>query len=1047
MKSCWSVRLGSLLAGLILPGLVLDRAEGQKETDAATRQYATAVRLQNLQSYDLAAEAWEKFLADFKTDPRVAKATHYLGVCQFHDEKLDEALKTFETVVDRYPKLEMLDATYLYLGVTQYGLAQAGKRDLFSAAAKSFDTLVKKYPESKYVPDALFYRGESYYMLGKKQEAAGLYLQLVKNHPKHKLASDALYALGVAEQELKEYERAGETYEAFLEEYPESPLAGEVKLRRGETLFAAGQLSQAAKWFAAAAATEGFELADQAVVRQADALAQMKQYAEAAAVYATVPEKFPKSPQVDRAILSGGECYYLAGEYAEARQLLERLLGSGGRSGAEAAHWMAKSLLKEGRPEEALAAVEKVLPLPEGETFAAELLMDRADAVYEIADRRQESIGLYAAVAAEHPEAPVAAEALYMAAFAALELGRYETALEHAKEFLAAHADHELVPDVTHVAAESHLLLGKPSQAGELYGQLLENYPDHADADLWKVRRGFSLQLQGKYEEATSALEPVLDDLRDRELLAEARYLIGSSRLELDEYEAAVDALKASLAAAPKGRQADRALLALAGAYRQLDDLEEAKASAARLIADFPQSSLLDQAHYRLGEYSYLEGDFDAAAAEYRQVILKWPESSLAPHALHELGCTELNRDAPAAAEKVLTALVEKYPEHELIPQARYARAMARHQLEKFKPAIEDLEAVLSADGSGADASDARYLLGLCQMGLEQFDEAAATFGRLLEEDPRYAGAADAQYQLAWARKLSGDEEKAAEAFAELAKKYPESPRAAEAHYHVAELAYRNKDYEAAAAGYYTAMQKAGRSELNEKAGHKLAWSYYHQGDFDRAQKTFYYQQGAYPDSPLAADAAFMEAECLFKQDKFEEALAKYEGLEGLSNEKFQALALLHAGQAAGQLDQWQKSLKLLRRCTDQFPDSDYAPEALYEQGWAQQKLGNSDEAVALYEQVIAKTGREVAARAQFMIGEIQFESKAHSEAVKSFLKVLDGYSYPKWQAEAAYEAGRCFEVLAKKTQAVELYRELIERFPKSDKVPLAKERVEQLEE
>ncbi len=46
-------------------------------------------------------------------------------------------------------------------------------------------------------------------------------------------------------------------------------------------------------------------------------------------------------------------------------------------------------------------------------------------------------------------------------------------------------------------------------------------------------------------------------------------------------------------------------------------------------------------------------------------------------------------------------------------------------------------------------------------------------------------------------------------------------------------------------------------------------------------------------------------------------------------------------------------------------------PRRLCEQGWARQNLGQHDEAIRLYEQVIAKTGSETAAKAQFMIGEI----------------------------------------------------------------------------
>ena len=104
--------------------------------------------------------------------------------------------------------------------------------------------------------------------------------------------------------------------------------------------------------------------------------------------------------------------------------------------------------------------------------------------------------------------------------------------------------------------------------------------------------------------------------------------------------------------------------------------------------------------------------------------------------------------------------------------------------------------------------------------------------------------------------------------------------------------------------------------------------------------------------------------ESLLKQKKFAEALAAYEHVKHPSGRDFEVLVLLHAGQAAAQLALWQKSLELSTRCIEQFPDSPYSSEALCELGWAQQNLGKLDEAAALYEKVLAKSDREIAARA-----------------------------------------------------------------------------------
>lgn len=1037
-------RLG-LLSAALLAATISSRALAQQESEAATRQYAAAVRLQNLESYDLAAAEWQKFLQQFPADPRAARAQHNLGVCFYLANQFEPAQAALRTVAEKFPGFELLDATYLYWGASQYSLARAGNAAMYPAAAETFRTLIAKYPKSKYLPDALYYLGECLYMQGKKQEAAQSYAQLVANHPDHKFVPDTLYALGVAQEETAQADAAGKTYDSFLARFPQHPLANEVKMRRAETLFAQGQFAESAKRFGELSAIPGFPLADLAMVRHADSLSRMKQYPEAAAIYAALPEKFPQSTHVTEANLAGGTSYYLAGNLAEARKLLSRVVEAGGPSAGEAAHWIAQSLLKEQKPVEALAALDAAIAKAAESPYLPQLLLDRADAMYEIPEQRKQSAALYAELAAKHPKATVAPQALYMTGFAAREQGQYEEALKHTAAFQQAYPDHALAPDVLHVAAESHLLLNRLAEAQKLYGELLVKYPNHPEVQLWRVRQGLALQLQKKHQEAIAALEPAIAQIRNPDLLAEAHFLIGSSKLELNQPEPAAKSLEASLAAQPKWLQADATLLALGHAYRQLGDLPRAREAIQKVIAEFPKSQLLDKAHYRLGEYAYLAGDYAAAAAEYQQVVSGWPQSPLLPYALHELGCAQLSLKNAAAAEQTLSTMLEKYPQHELAPRARYARGMARHQAGKYAEAIQDLQAVLAAKPSPEEKAGATFLIGLCQTELKQYDAAAASFRSLLQESPQYSAADKALYQLAWALKLSGKEAEAAEAFGQLAEKHPGSPLAAEALHNVGQFAYDSQNYARAAKAYYAAMTQAKGTELGEKAAYKYGWAFYHMKDLDSAQKAFRYQLVTYPSGPLAKEAAFMEAECLFDQEKYEEALKAYQQLGNLPNKEYQVLALLHAGQAAAKLQQWDRSIELLARIPAEFSDSALVPEALYEQGWAKQNQGKPDEAVALYEQVIGKTNREVAARAQFMIGEIQFEKKDHAAAISSFFKVAYGYSYPKWQAMATYEAGRCFEVLGKKEQALKQYQELVEKFPESDKTPLANQRIQEL--
>lgn len=1022
------------------------QAAAQEKSAAATRQYNAAVGLHNSGEYELAADMWRKFMTDFKTDPRVPAATHYLGVCYSKQNKLDEAVETFETIIKSYPEFNLLADTYLNLGLTQYNMAHAGKAAMYDAAAKTFNTLATKYPEGKHVAEATFYEGECLYNRGKRKEAAEKYNVVVTKYPTAPVMAQALFALGVTQSDLGQHQTALETYDAFLKKFSQDALATEVSMWRGESLFALKQFAEAAKAYAVAAGKKGFRMADYATVRQADSLAAQQQFAEAAALYASVPVKFKGSQYTELGNLEAGKKYYAAGDAAKALEYLNLVIAAGGKSSPEAAHWAARSLLKQNKPADALAVVEKVLPKAADGSEKALLLMDQADATYEIPARRGESAALYAALAAKYPNDPAAPQAMYMAAFAAMGEADYQAAVTHANAFLAAHSGHELEVGVSHVLAESNLLLNKYAEAEKLYDQLLRKAPGDGDAEIWKVHRGTALYLQKKYQEAIAALEPVMAEIGTPDLLAEGWYRIGRSQAALKQFDAAVQSLEASLKAQSKWKLADDTRLVLAYAYQQTGQLDQAKQNAQKVIADFPDSTLLDMAHYRLGECARLGGDLKTAVAEYQRVLKDWPATLLERQTLYGLGWAQLGQEDYAAAETAFTTLMEKHPNDKLIPRARYGRGMARQQLQKYAPALQDVQALLAADPSPSEKSRARHILGLCEKGLKQFDKAVVTFQELLQEDPGYADKVNVYFELGWAQKSLKKEAEAEATFAKLAEEFPDHSLAADSQYLVGDYAYDQKDYQKAALVYYAAMNKAGNTKLGEEAAYKLGLCYYLQDDLTRAQQMFNYQQVTWPEGPLVSDGAYMEGECLLKQKKYPEALAAYEKVKNPTNEDVKVLTLLHSADAAGLSGQWDKSLELATGCVAQFPNSPHSAQALYQQGWAQQNLDKLTEALAIYEQVIAKSNEEPAARAQFMIGEIQFKQQKYAEAIKSYYKVIYGYGYPALQADATYEAARCFEAMKRKPQALKLYQTLVEKYPQSDKASLAKERIEALQ-
>lgn len=1050
-------RCGVLAAMLLLIGTSLPLLESvavarqaekkddaKKQDAAAKRQYNAAAALQKSGEYETAAEEWSKFLEKYSQHELADRAQHFLGICQLQAKQYDLAQEAFQKVVANYPQSTMLSSAYLHLGMSRFNLARGGKPELYDQAIAAFTALESKFAESKEVPRGLLYHGDCLYDQGKKAEAVALYQQIVSKYAQDAVLPDALYALGVTQEELDQHDAASATYATFLKQHSKDAKAAEVGMRRGEVLLALKRVDDAEQLFAWAAAHEDFALADQATMRQAYCHFERQAYDKAAALYATIPTRFAKSKLVSQALLWAGKSNFMAGKFAQARGTLAKVLEADETLLPEASHWLAKTHLKENHAAEALQVVEAALPKAGKSPYLVPLQMDRADSMYEIPQRRGEATDLYASLAESHPDDPLAADARYMAGFCALGQKDYEAALAQSKKFLDKYPEHRLSADVIFVAAESSRLLTRYGEAGPLYAELLKRFANSPDVETWKVRLGLCLFLEKKYTEAMGALEAVAPTLRNKDLAAEAWYLVGRCQNATNQFEPAVRSLQTAYKTQPQWRQADETLLALSFALRQTGQLKQARQQLDELVKLFPQSRVLDRVHHALGEYADAAGDFATASAEYSLVVEKWPSSVLVPSALYNVALAQSSLGDHAAACATLDGWLQKYATHELAPRAHFARALARQQLQQFGPAVEDLQAFGATAASAQEKSDAAYVMGLCLVGLDKQAEAEAAFRKLLADDPQYKSRDKVLYELAWSLKSQEKQAEAAEVFGQLAKEFADSPKAAEGLYLVGEFQYQQKDFAAAARSYYDAMQKAGASELGEKAAHKLGFAFYRIPEYDKAQQTFAHQRKSFPKGALFADATFMEAESLFKQAKYAEAMALYQQVKNPTGKDFAVLALLHAGQSAGQLKQWSESLTLLEKAARDFPEADVLPEVLYETGWAQHNLGKLDDALKLYELVTEKTDTVVAARARFMVGEVYFEQKKHSEAVRNFFKA-DAYGFPEWQANAQYEAARCFEVLGKKEQARKAYQQVVDKHPQSDKAELAKKRLAEL--
>lgn len=1039
--------------------------EEPKSSKAAMLLYAEAAGFQNNQQWDLAATEWSKFLESHAEDPRILDAQYNLAICQLQSKEFDQTVKNLKAVIDKADAdFDRLEDAYLNLGWSQYSMALLNKPQFFADASTTFQQLLEKFPEGGFRDQALFFGGESLYLQSKLQEAATSYAMLVDELKDSELHSDAMYALGVTYEDMRKFKEAGEIFATFLKTYPNHDLITEVKMRNADTILQAGKFKEAAAIFGEVAATEGFRAIDHARYRQAFCIAQSGDFKEAAELFSDIATNMKESRYAPDAAIAAGRSFYRAKSMDEAIKWFEQIENSDSPHAPEAAHWHARILLDQDKPQEAREVVAAVMKAAEKHPFLVSLKLDDADALYEMEGSRKESVAAYLKIAKDHEGHNLAAKALYNAAYGAMEVGDFKNGLAYAEQFSKSHKTHALGAEVQKVLAECKLQLGDHDDAAKAYKELAANNDE--DAARFEMRRGLSLFLKKNYADAIEVLAKVNAAATSPDEKAESAYWLGRCYAGKQQFDKATEAYKQSQAANPEWAQADEVLLNLAIAQRRNKQLDAALASVNKVIADHPDSKVLDQAYYRLAEFSYSSAKYPSAIKNYSKLISDWPKSRLVPFSLYGRGWSNLRSGDAAAGDKDFGALREQHPKHQLATQAIYAQGMAKHQAGDSKGAFEAVEAYFQTNPTGTNRSDALYLKGLCQVGLGDSKDAITTFEQLLKADDNYGSKDKVLYELAWAYKNNSMEEKSLATFNALATAAPKSPLTGEAHYHIGESLYNQQKYADAIKEYGAASTLAKSDDLREKASYKLGWAHYQTGDYDAALAAFDAQLAVNKTGNLANDAEFMRGESLFKAGKYRESLDAYKSAQQKpsANETMQVLTYLHAGQAAGQLKDWKTSSVWIGELQKRFPKSAYIPQANYEQGWALRNQGELDKALQFFNQVTADSRNELGARARFMAGEVLFEKKDYNAAILEFRRVMYGYGAEKandkikrWQAKAAFEAGRCASVLAGQEQNPQRRNQLIEgakgffqyvadKHGKSDEADAARQQLQRLQ-
>jgi TolA-binding protein len=871
-------------------------------------------------------------------------------------------------------------------------------------ACDAFGKLLAEQPDHPRGNEARFFYGEALAQLSRWPEARAQFDELRKRDPDHRYARQALFRGGEAAYLGGDDQAARRDLQAFRERFPQDKLNGYVLPYLASLELQAGNVAPCQRLFTAA--LEQYPdgpLVDECRLGLAETHEKLHALEQARRGYRAIIES--NSPLSDQALLHLGAVENALGEHASAVAALERL----------AVKFPDSPLQVTGR-------------------------LERGYALYKLGRYREAEVLLQDLV----DKPAVSVEAYY---WLGLSLKARKQWSEAARALVAGgqiDQHHRLADALGFQAGDALLRQGQYAPAREQFQRVLKTWPQSPWADdslLGQVRVAYE---QNAYDDCVRLAEAFAKQFPDSTLRSQSELAQGRSLLALQKYAEAVDPLEKILKrkspqAKPAADLRADAQAALAVCYAKLSRWAEAKQMLAALHEQKARGVLIAEASYQVAEAAYAADDVPLARDLYSGLAQDEQAPDMARRVLPGLGWCYFKSGNLTEAASAFGRLLNQYPDSPSASEAALMRGRALEQLNQLDPALAMYYVVIEQYPHDGRVAEALWRAARLHDQLQQRTQAIELYAKLVKDHPDFAELDAAIYCWAWLLRQSDQVAAADDLFARLRRDFPQSHFALDATLRLAERAIASQNYDDA-----EKLLSEVTQAKTPAAARQHAW--YLQGRLAMARQQWSAVDAPlvqlienFPDSELALPAAYLMAEASYRQGHFEKAAQRLADLAKKTagrSEPYSATAELRRAQALAQLKDWTQALEIARAMPQRFPDFEQQYEVDYLIGRAlaaQAEFAGAREAYARVIESPRGSHTETAAMARWMIGESYFHQEDYGAALAEYSKVDEQYMFPRWQAAALLQAGKCHELLGEWRLAVEVYGRLIKTFPQSD--------------
>src|SRR6267142_611042 len=335
--------------------------------------------------------------------------------------------------------------------------------------------------------------------------------------------------------------------------------------------------------------------------------------------------------------------------------------------------------------------------------------------------------------------------------------------------------------------------------------------------------------------------------------------------------------------------------------------------------------------------------------------------------------------------------------------------------------------------GTDDEQTAARFLSGEIRFGLGRYTEARDEFRQAEGGLGKTPFADDAAFSAIQATEAAGRDAEAAKAWMEWKGRYPQSPLVGEAELALAWNALRRGDPTVADKTLTALTAARGWYAVDPRVL--------------LARSTVLCQRGKPAEAlamlgpkPAGPAAIYLRALCLLGSGSLLRAAAAFQDVaDRYPESKLRDFAILAKADAFLRAKDYRSAAEEFAGAAQKVRDENVRAEAELRWAGSTYLAGSVDSSLALLRGIVARrAGTDVAARAQFLIGESLIGKKKYAEAIVELNRVLTSYFQHSVAASAQYRVARCLDAMGRGSDATGTYQTVVSGYPLEPEAPAA---------